>query len=506
MWENESLVIQAVQTQFAQCRCLVIGDLMLDQYVEGVAKRISPEAPVPIVEIKQQFEVPGGAANVAHNLALLGLNTRLVGLIGGDQAGNKLMSLLAEAHVDTSGIVSDSSYITTTKMRILGGQQQMIRLDREREANVSSEVIEKILRGLHQPLEIIILSDYAKGVLSEFLCQSVIQWARKKNIPILVDPKGKNYEKYRGATGLLPNYTEFQFVTGLKPAQSLVEVGQKLIADLDLDFLVVTQGELGMTLIYQNDYTHFPAQAHEVFDVSGAGDTVIATLAAAIAAKVALKDGLRLANAAAGYVVTRAGTVPINRERLLALLSPQKRRSGSKVLKLPELLSLADEWRIARETIVFTNGCFDLLHSGHLTLLEQARSQGDHLVVGINSDASVRQLKGHMRPIIPESEREHMLAALSCVDAVIRFDSETPLDLIIALQPHVLVKGSDYTPDQVAGAEQLKKWNGRLYLVPLQQNCSTTQIIQKIQDYVSSNRRSGANWEQLDQITQQKRN
>jgi D-beta-D-heptose 7-phosphate kinase/D-beta-D-heptose 1-phosphate adenosyltransferase len=482
-------LINAVKQGFAaeHSWALVIGDLMLDRYLWGEVERISPEAPVPVVLLKQETECAGGAANVAANLAGLGIKTRLVGYVGGDDDGNRLKRAIHDLKIDTRGLLHSESHATIAKTRIIGGHQQMIRLDRESRAPYSGKDAQALMRIVHQQLadrpSVVVLSDYAKGVLTPELCQAVITEARHLGIPVLVDPKGRDYSKYVGATALTPNKREAaeacQVDARNNPA--LLAAAAKLRSELKLDFLAVTRGEEGVSLIEDDHALHIPATAKQVFDVSGAGDTVIATLAAGLVAGLERHEALHLANLAAGIVVGKIGTVAIKREELLGeLLSEEVREQADKICSLPQLLARTAQWRAAGERIVFTNGCFDLLHAGHVTYLEQARKLGNRLVLGLNTDRSVSALKGPTRPVIHEQDRARVLAALEAVDAVILFDEDTPLNLIRQIKPDVLAKGSDYSEDQVVGGAEMKSWGGKVALVDIVPGRSSSGIIDKL--------------------------
>ncbi|MEZ0232007.1 MAG: bifunctional D-glycero-beta-D-manno-heptose-7-phosphate kinase/D-glycero-beta-D-manno-heptose 1-phosphate adenylyltransferase HldE [Methylophilaceae bacterium] len=466
---------------------LVIGDLMLDRYMMGEVERISPEAPVPIVLLKEQNIRAGGAANVAVNLAKLGIVTKISGCTGQDTDGELLSTLLRETGITTEAILKSSFRPTVTKTRILGGHQQMMRLDQEsRETFTSQESTDLstlILKQVQEHPAIVILSDYAKGVLSESICQSVITECKKLNIPVLVDPKGKDYSKYRGATALTPNKKETAEACAVnaKDTALLLSEAKKLSESLSLEFLAVTRGEEGISVIEANQTQHIPATAKQVFDVSGAGDTVISTLAAGLIYGLSHADAITLANIAAGIVVGKVGTVPITREELMSeLMLRDSTAQTSKICDLENLKARVNIWRGAGEKIVFTNGCFDLLHAGHVTYLEAARKTGDRLILGLNTDRSVSALKGPSRPVVHENDRARVIAALESVDAVILFDEDTPLALIDAVRPDVLVKGNDYSEDQVVGGNEVKAWGGKVALIPIVPGRSTSRIIEKL--------------------------
>lgn len=481
-------LIEAVKHRFvAEHRtALVIGDLMLDRYLIGEVERISPEAPVPVVLLKQENERAGGAANVAANLSLLGIRTTMAGIIGDDAEGRALLDMLRELNID-SAIVTSQQRPTVTKTRILGGHQQMMRLDKEsRLAFTESEnnaLHEQVSQAIAQKPDVIILSDYAKGVLSDALCQAVIAQAKALGIPVLVDPKGRDYTKYQGATALTPNKKETSEACGIDAMDTdrLLQAAADLRDHLGLVFLAVTRGEEGISLLEQNEAIHIPAAAKQVFDVSGAGDTVIATLAAGLVHGLSHRQAFELANIAAGIVVGKVGTVPVNREELLAeLISQDSVEQADKICELETLLGRVRQWRQQKKRIVFTNGCFDLLHAGHVTYLEAARKTGDKLILGLNTDRSVSALKGPSRPVIHEADRARVLAALEAVDAVILFDEDTPLQLIDAIRPDVIVKGSDYSEDQVVGGKEVKSWGGKVALIDIVPGRSTSNIIEKL--------------------------
>ncbi len=464
---------------------LVIGDVMLDRYLIGSVGRISPEAPVPIVLLSAQNERIGGAANVAANLALLGIKTHIIGCIGHDAEAKTLFGLLKKIGVKTDGICASKYRPTIAKTRVVSGHQQMMRLDQEDSAAFSKEETKQILSAvkaqLAQQPAIVILSDYAKGLLSTEICQHIIALCKAKKIPVLVDPKGRDYSKYAGATALTPNKKETAEAcdTGMNDAD-LIAKASKLKTKLKLQFLAVTRGEEGISLI--DKATHdIPATAKQVFDVSGAGDTVIATLAAGMISGLNPLESLQLANIAAGVVVGKVGTVPISQAELLeALTSKQSSEQAHKICNLAELKAKVETWKKAKQKIVFTNGCFDLLHAGHVTYLEAAKKRGDKLILGLNTDRSVRALKGKTRPVVNEQDRARVLAALESVDAVILFDEDTPLKLIKAIKPDVIAKGSDYAANQVVGGKEVKSWGGEIALIDLVEGRSTSKIIQKM--------------------------
>lgn len=477
-------VIQEIEHEWEGKRLLVVGDVMLDKYIWGEVGRISPEAPVPIVRGTRQEAKPGGAANVAMNLACLGAQTTVVGITGGDEDERLLESSLRTCDV-TSHLLPSAEFPTITKTRILSGSQQMLRLDFERLGTIESvaydRLIEKslsLLPGSHA----LVLSDYAKGAITPAVCQTLIPAARKLGIPILVDPKSQDYRHYRGATTICPNLNELANATRTDSAnlEALLAAAEAMVTDLDIEFLTATLSEKGIALVRPGNRFLAPALARQVFDVSGAGDTVIAVLALCLASGLQPETAVQLANVAAGIVVGKVGTVPVEKHELLAALSPQiALHAEDQVLTREELVQRVELWKANGERVVFTNGCFDLLHIGHITLLEQARQFGDRLIVAINSDASVTALKGPTRPIVSQHERARVLAALAAVDAVVIFDEPTPLAMIMASRPDVIVKGGDYKADSIIGADEVASWGGEVRIVPLVEGFSTTRLIEK---------------------------
>jgi D-beta-D-heptose 7-phosphate kinase/D-beta-D-heptose 1-phosphate adenosyltransferase len=464
---------------------LVIGDVMLDRYLIGEVGRISPEAPVPVVLLNEQNERAGGAANVAANLALLGIKTHIIGCIGHDTEGESLKKRIASMGIDTSAIIASKHRPTIAKTRVLGGHQQMLRLDQESASDFSNEENAQLIAAIDNAVadkpSIVILSDYAKGLLSDDICRHIITSCAKHNIPVLVDPKGRHYTKYTGATALTPNKKETAEAceTHVDDA-ALIDKATILKNQLKLDFLAVTRGEEGITLIDNSEH-QIAATAQQVFDVSGAGDTVIATLAAGIAHALSPLESLQLANLAAGVVVGKVGTVPISKSELLDALSQlQDNEQANKVCALPQLLAKVENWKENKQKIVFTNGCFDLLHAGHVIYLEAAKKRGDKLILGLNTDRSVSAIKGPTRPVVNENDRARVLAALESVDAVILFDEDTPINLINQIKPNVIAKGSDYTADQVVGGKEVESWGGEIALIDLIEGRSTSNIIKKM--------------------------
>jgi D-beta-D-heptose 7-phosphate kinase / D-beta-D-heptose 1-phosphate adenosyltransferase len=474
--------IQEIEQRWTSKRVLVVGDVMLDKYVWGDVGRISPEAPVPVVHATHHSEQPGGAANVAMNLSRLGAQTHVVGFTGGDENEKLLAASLRKCGIFPHFVVSDG-FPTIAKQRILGGRQQMLRLDSERLGARPRADYDRLVSAVlaHLPgSHAVVLSDYAKGVFTPGICQLVIQAARKLGIPVLVDPKSADYSRYRGATTICPNLGELCTATQLDPhdLNAVLDAAEAMVSTLDVEFLTATLGDKGIALLRPGNRFIAPAVARQVFDVSGAGDTVISVLALCLASGLKPETCVELANVAAGIVVGKVGTVPVEKHELLAALAPEiALHAEDKVVARNELVSRVALWKSNGERVVFTNGCFDLLHIGHITVLEQARRFGDRLVVAINSDASVSALKGPNRPIVGQNERARVLAALAAVDAVVVFDEPTPLELIVAARPDVLVKGGDYGVDTVVGAGDVQSWGGQVKIVPLVEGFSTTRLI-----------------------------
>lgn len=466
--------------RFDKAQVLVVGDLMLDRYWQGPTSRISPEAPVPVVKVEQHEDRPGGAANVALNVTALGAGVSLVGLVGKDEAGKALEKQLQSARVHCAFSVTESEP-TITKLRVISRHQQLIRLDFEEPfSHDYSDAIAEATSPLLSNVNVLVLSDYGKGTLSD--CQQLIAEAKAQNVSVLVDPKGSDFARYRGATLLTPNLSEFETIVGhCKTEDELVSRGQSLAKELDLDALLVTRSEQGMTLIRADrEELHFPARAREVFDVTGAGDTVISTLAAALAAGEDLPNAVALSNIAASIVVGKLGTAAISAPELRREVSKEQGAEKGVMSEEQLLIALADA-RSAGETIVFTNGCFDILHAGHVGYLEQARAQGDRLVLAINSDESVSRLKGPGRPINPVERRMTVLSGLEAVDWVLYFDEDTPERLLEKVRPDILVKGGDYGIDGVVGGEFVNSYGGEVRVLSFLDNCSTTAIVEKIQ-------------------------
>ncbi len=468
---------------FSKAKVLVVGDVMLDRYWHGATSRISPEAPVPVVNVQQIEERPGGAGNVALNISSLGASVDLIGLTGNDEAADILQTRLQGVNVNCI-FKRLADFTTITKLRIISRHQQLIRLDFEDSVVDSIDATQKrdLTESVKQQIsgaDILLLSDYAKGALLE--PQSLIKIAKDQGIPVLVDPKGSNFEIYQGATMLTPNLSEFEAVVGhCTDEKTLVSRGQQLMFDLNLEALLITRGEQGMTLL-QTQYNpeHFPAKAKEVFDVTGAGDTVIATLATALAAGDDLVSAIGLANLAAGLVVAKLGTASVSSMELQKVVSHNS-ETGLGVVTEEQLVVALNEARARGEKIVMTNGCFDILHAGHVSYLAEAKELGQRLIIAVNDDQSVTRLKGEGRPVNLLDRRMAVLAGLGVVDWVVPFSEDTPERLICNLLPDILVKGGDYQVDEIAGASCVKENGGEVKVLSFKDGISTTQIIDSL--------------------------
>lgn len=476
---------------FHRARVLIVGDIMLDCFVYGAVERISPEAPIPVMAVDRQTEMPGGAANVARNVATLGGQAVLIGVVGTDTAGQELARQLARIPTIEARLVQDASRPTTVKTRYVADRQQILRTDIEVRTALGAASADALLQEVAAALpqvDVVILSDYAKGVLHDEVAIRVIQAARQANKKVLVDPKSKSFRKYAGATVLTPNRHELRVATGLEcDTDEQVAASAKLILAEGLcDALVVTRGKDGMSVADHGATTHIRTEAREVFDVSGAGDTAVATMALGLAVGGSMIAATRLANVAAGIVVGKIGTATVTTGDMISRLTEHSGGAdSSKYFSLQSVEEMVSRWRTLGLTVAFTNGCFDLLHPGHISLLGQARKTADKLVVGLNSDLSVRRLKGAGRPAQSEVARATVLMSLKSVDAVVIFEDDTPLALIKALQPDVLVKGADYTVETVVGAEVVLQHGGKVVLAELLPTQSTSNTIQRI---VSTNR------------------
>lgn len=464
----------------SRCRILIVGDVMLDRYLRGGTSRISPEAPVPVVHVKEDDCLAGGAANVALNIASLEGKVDILGIVGKDEAADKLTESLNTETTQCHFQVAPNTP-TIMKVRVISQHQQMLRLDFEDSLGHidKSDLQEKFTQAL-EDADVVLLSDYGKGTLSD--PQFYIQAAKAKGIPVLVDPKGVEFDKYKDASYITPNFKEFTGVVGdCADEKAILSRGMELAEKLNLKGLLVTRGAEGMSLIRPHgEPIHFPTRAREVFDVTGAGDTVIAVFAMAIATGHSEKDSVNLANTAAGLTVAKLGAATVTQAELHRELHKNVQVKMG-VINEDEAEKVIEKAHLMDEKVVFTNGCFDILHIGHVAYLREARAQGDRLIVALNSDASVKELKGEKRPIIPLQERMEMIAALDCVDWVISFEDDTPRRLLHLLKPDVLVKGGDYPKEGIVGYEIVEEYGGEVKPLCLKPGRSTTSIIEAIQ-------------------------
>jgi len=461
---------------------LVLGDVMLDRFIYGAVDRISPEAPVPVIAVERETAMLGGAGNVARNVAALGGRAVLLGLIGDDEAGRTLEGLLRDEAGLEAELVIDPARRTTEKVRYISGSHQMLRVDREDRTEARAEALLAAFNRRLAEADVVVLSDYAKGVLTDAVTRSAIDAARAAGKPVIVDPKSRNLARYDGATLIKPNRKEAAEATGISgnSDEASEAAGAAILAQAPgLEAALITRGGAGMTLSQRGAAAvHLPATAVEVFDVSGAGDTVAATLALALAAGAALAEASALANLAAGLVVAKLGTDVVTAAELTALArSAAGEPAAVKIADRDQARDIVAGWRARGLKVGFTNGCFDLLHPGHVSLLDQARAACDRLIVGLNTDASVSKLKGPTRPVQKEAGRATVLASLSSVDLVVLFDEDTPLQLIETFRPDVLVKGADYTVETVVGSDLVLGYGGRVVLADLKAGQSTTALI-----------------------------
>jgi D-beta-D-heptose 7-phosphate kinase/D-beta-D-heptose 1-phosphate adenosyltransferase len=465
-------------------RILIVGDVMLDRYVSGEVSRISPEAPIPVLRATSSEEKLGGAGNVAYNLRSMEAQVELVAVIGDDGWGRRLREIFEESGIATGGLVLDSERPTSLKTRMVSGVQQMLRVDWEDPRPVSgtahAEVLERAV-ALVSGCGAVILSDYGKGVLSDAVLQAVIAAARKADIPVLVDPKGTDFARYSGASLITPNRKEAEGALGrkLETLEDVADGARELIEVAQLDTAIITLGAEG--IYYRTEAGREgreATQARAVFDVTGAGDTVVSHLALYLAAGFDVSVAVALANQAAGVVVGRFGANGVTRKELVAKIRESAPNAG-KVLEAGDLETVLAAWRSEGKRIVFTNGCFDIIHTGHVNYLRHSRSQGDVLIVGVNSDASVSRLKGPERPVNPVGDRMEVLAAMEMVDAVISFSEDTPAKIIERVTPDVLVKGEDWADKGVVGREWVEKHGGQVVLAPMVAGRSTTSILER---------------------------
>jgi D-beta-D-heptose 7-phosphate kinase/D-beta-D-heptose 1-phosphate adenosyltransferase len=480
--------ISSIIERFSKLRIFVVGDVMLDHYIWGKVKRISPEAPVPVLKVSDENFSPGGAANVARNLRSLGASVDIFGVIGNDPEGERLLRLLKQIEIDSKGIILDPKRTTTTKTRLIAESQQITRIDREGTDPISDELESKIMTLLSKSVEEdvphgIIISDYAKGLITKDLSNEIIQLGKRKGIFIAVDPKGKDFSKYKGTNVITPNQKETEEACGfqIEDEKTLKKAVEVITRQTEAEGVLITRGKHGISFYVKGtEIKTIPSEAREVFDVTGAGDTVVSTFTLSYLSSRSWEDSVKIANTAAGIVVGRIGAATVTQRELLEHFENNNSSSDKKILTRELLSATLSQLRGKGKKIVFTNGCFDLFHTGHLKLLREAKNLGDVLVVGVNSDDSVKKLKGEERPFIPENDRANIIAALDCVDYVIIFREDTPLELIKALKPDILVKGGDYNPDTVVGRDFVESYGGSVSIIPLLEGISTSILVDKI--------------------------
>ena len=471
---------------FADARVLVLGDVMLDRYVSGSASRLSPEAPIPVLCPSTRRATLGGAANVALNVATLGGQATLIGVVGEDPEADELRRLLRSSGV-IAQLVAVPGRPTTAKTRFMVGHHQLLRLDEETTAAIDAATTGLVLNQLRDALadaDVIVVSDYAKGVLSDVVLRGVLAEAQASGCTVIADPKRNDFAAYRGSTVLTPNELEVRQATGIDAGDDAgaERAGHRALEDADCAAVLITRSAKGLTLVRRDaPALHLPTRAREVADVSGAGDTLVATFAAALGAGAALPQAATLANVSAGISVGKPGTATVSREELLGVLHlAELVATKQKIAAREQAVQRAAAWRAQGLRIGFANGCFDLIHPGHVRLLTEARSRCDRLIVALNTDASVKRLKGPTRPLQSEAARATVMASLAPVDMVVLFAEETPIELIEVLRPDLLVKGADYTINQVVGAELVRSWGGSVLLVELEAGHSTTGTIRRM--------------------------
>ncbi len=484
----DRIEIEHFLSRLNSVKALVIGDLMLDEYLWGSTERISPEAPVQVVDVVREDLRLGGAGNVINNLVSLGCEVHVASVVGEDEDGRALRKMLNQRAINAQGVFLAPGRKTSRKTRILASNQQMLRIDRESRDAIAPAFEQQLVdyvRSVAGNFQVLLVSDYLKGVLTEGVLRDIIAIGKAEGIPVVVDPKGADYTKYRGATLLTPNRKEAQVASGIqiKDEKSLNSAGRKLCDELDLDALVLTRSEEGMSLFLRSgEHLQLPTEAREVYDVSGAGDTVLTLFGVGLAAGLSLEQAAHVSNLAAGIVVGKVGTSTVSPKEILEVAGRLHQDSDLKIKDRDTLKVALEADRALGKKIVFTNGCFDLLHVGHVKYLQAARKLGDLLVMGLNSDASIQRLKGPKRPLIGEEERAHILAALKCIDYVVVFNEDTPMELIELLRPDILVKGGDYTPEGVVGKDLVESYGGRVELIQFVDGKSTTGIVERILD------------------------
>jgi len=472
--------------RLAGCKVALVGDLMLDTYLHGGVSRISPEAPVPVIKWKSERIVAGGAGNVAANIASLGASVALVGVCGEDAEREQLLGLLRSCgRIDLDGVVTDASRRTVKKMRVIGQSQQMLRIDHEDDHPIGEEVALRLIAKAIEAIDkgdIVVLSDYAKGVLNDRVVAACIAHARQRGKTLIVDPKRADLTAYGGASILTPNRSELTMATGMPcETDAEAEAAAKRVRDATGADVLLTRSEKGMSFFpAKGEAIHLPTTAKSVFDVSGAGDTVVAMLAVGLATQLPMIEAMKIANHAAGIVVSRFGTATLTAEELAASIAASHMADvqDGRFVETETAIELRKAWEAQGYTVGFTNGCFDLLHPGHASLIRQAAAVCDRLIVALNTDASVARLKGPSRPVQKEVARAQVVGALKGVDAVVLFDEDTPLRIIEQLQPDVLVKGADYQEEQIVGADVVSARGGKIIRADLIEGQSTTRILQ----------------------------
>ena len=475
-------------SKFDRCNLLVVGDLMLDEYLWGEVDRISPEAPVQVVSIKNEDYAMGGAGNVVHNIVALGAKVTAVGVIGTGRNGEILLNKFKELGIDTTGIIQEPGMPTTQKTRVIASHQHVLRIDRETDKTISDSTIDKITRFIEDNIahvDVVLISDYGKGLITKRLLSGVISAAQNHKKVTIADPKGLDFSKYSGVSLLTPNKKEAALASGIEivDESTLLKAGNKILQTVGLDKLLITCGKDGMVLFEQGQEPYrISTEARQVFDVSGAGDTVLAVLGLGLASGGSFRQAAALANVAAGIVVGKVGTATVSRNELQSALEPAVGGLAAKQKTLPDLIAIAEHLRAEGKTVVMTNGCFDLLHVGHIKLLSASKEMGDVLIVAIDDDKSVKALKGENRPIIRAQERLRIISALDCTDYVTLFSSEELENIIEAIRPDILTKGSDYTTETVLGRQIVERSGGRVVLVPVTEVTSSTRMINQIKD------------------------
>jgi D-beta-D-heptose 7-phosphate kinase/D-beta-D-heptose 1-phosphate adenosyltransferase len=473
---------------FERCKIIVIGDLMIDEYVWGNVDRVSPEAPVPVVSVERENYTLGGAGNVINNLVSLEAQVSVAGAIGTGINADLLLKTLADMELDTAGLIRVPNRPTTKKTRIIAANQQVLRIDRETTKPITEKAASHIYHFLEKHISechAILFSDYGKGLLSTDLLKRLIDLANRYNKPTLCDPKGLSFKKYAGTFIITPNKKEASLAAGIEitDTDSLIAVGEKLLTNIPVKNVLITCGKDGMALFEQGNPPHMiSAKTRQVYDVSGAGDTVLSVLGMAVAAGLPLAEAATLANTAAGIVVGKVGTAPIEKEELREAFNTAGKYTVPKRRNLATLTYLVNNLKAEGKRIVLTNGCFDLLHAGHIRLLGKAKEMGDVLIVALDTDESVRKLKGKGRPILAEKERVQIISALDSVDYVTVFSSDKLFELLKALRPDILIKGSNYTSEKVRGHEIVEQFGGRVALVPITEEISSTRIINQIKN------------------------